>query len=87
MYNSYKQVYAYKLLLLVEKVNKILNVFLQGLHGHMGQRKYSRMDQVKFFKYFFPQILLGPFLNDLSHLLIAHALIWFLNSGRDFTFT
>ena len=53
----------------------------------MGQRKYSRMDQVKFFKYFFPQILLGPFLNDLSHLLIAHALIWFLNSGRDFTFT
>ena len=52
----------------------------------MGQRKYSRMDQVKFFKYFFPQILLGPFLNDLSHLLIAHALIWFLNSGRDFTF-
>ena len=29
--------------------------------------KYSRMDQVKFFKGCFPQILLGPFLNTLSH--------------------
>ena len=31
--------------------------------------KYSRMDQVKFFKGCLPQVLLGPFLNTLSHLL------------------
>ena len=30
--------------------------------------KYSRMDQVKFFKGCLPQILLGPFLNILSHI-------------------
>ena len=33
--------------------------------------KYSRMDQVKFFKGCLPQILLGPFLNALSHVSIA----------------
>ena len=31
--------------------------------------KYSRMDQVKFFKGYLPQILLGLFLDTLSHLL------------------
>ena len=30
--------------------------------------KYSRMDQVKFFKDCLPHISLGPFLNALSHL-------------------
>ena len=30
--------------------------------------KYSRMDQLKFFKDCLPQILLGQFLNALSHL-------------------
>ena len=30
--------------------------------------KYSRMDQVKFFKCCLPLILLGPFLNNLSHI-------------------
>ena len=30
--------------------------------------KYSRMDQVKFFKDCLPQILLGPFLNTSSHI-------------------
>ena len=30
--------------------------------------KYSRMDQVKSFKGCLPQILLGPFLNTLSHM-------------------
>ena len=30
--------------------------------------KYSTMDQVKFFKGSLPQILLGPFLNILSHI-------------------
>ena len=30
--------------------------------------KPSRMDQVKFFKGCLPQILLGPFLNTLSHM-------------------
>ena len=34
------------------------------LHG----TKYSRMDQVKFFKGCLPQVLLGPFLNTLSHI-------------------
>ena len=29
--------------------------------------KYSKMDQVKFIKGCFPQILLGRFLNILSH--------------------
>ena len=31
--------------------------------------KYSRMDQVKFFKGCFPQILIGLFLNTLSYIL------------------
>ena len=35
--------------------------------------KYSRMDQVKFFKGCPPQILIGPFLNTLSHL--SHLLV------------
>ena len=30
--------------------------------------KYSRVDQVKAFKGRFPQILLGPLLNTLSHI-------------------
>ena len=30
----------------------------------------SRMDQVKFFKGCLPQILRGPFLNNLTHLLL-----------------
>ena len=30
--------------------------------------KYSRMDQVKFKKGCLPQVLLGPFLNTLTHL-------------------
>ena len=32
--------------------------------------KYSRMDQGKFFKGCLPQILLGPFLNTLSQILM-----------------
>ena len=32
------------------------------------ETKYSRMDQVKFFKGSLPQILLGPFLTTLSHI-------------------
>ena len=34
------------------------------------EANYSRMDQVKFFKGCLPQILLGLFLNTLSHVLI-----------------
>ena len=30
--------------------------------------KYSRMDQVKYFTGCSPKILLGPFLNTLSHI-------------------
>ena len=29
--------------------------------------RYLRMDQVKFFKGFLPKILLGPFLDTLTH--------------------
>ena len=36
--------------------------------GQTFGTKYSRMDQVKFFKGCLPQILLGPFLNALTHL-------------------
>ena len=37
-------------------------------------RKYSRMDQVKFFKGCLPQILLGPILNTLPQIFSAVAL-------------
>ena len=30
--------------------------------------KYEEMDQIKFFKGYFPQILLYPLFNTLSHL-------------------
>ena len=33
--------------------------------------KYSRVDQVKFFKGFLPQVLLGQLLNSLSHMRVA----------------
>ena len=38
---------------------------MEGVSG----TKYSRMDQVKFFKVCLPQISLGPFLNTLPYLL------------------
>ena len=45
----------------------------QGMYtvriGMSGSR-YSSVDQVKFFKGCLPQILLGPFLNNLTHLLL-----------------
>ena len=34
----------------------------------LDERKYSRMDRVKFFKGCIPQILLGPFLDTLPYL-------------------
>ena len=39
--------------------------------------KYSRMDQVKIFKGYLPQILFSPFLNTLSHTIVQwrHAVI------------
>ena len=40
-----------------------LRIFPQTTFGS----RYSRMDQVKFFKGCLPQILLGPFLNTLTH--------------------
>ena len=36
--------------------------------------KYSRMDEVKFFKGCLPQLLLGPFLNTLSHIPLSENL-------------
>ena len=43
---------------------KLESFFVRGVF----ETNYSRMDQVKFFKSCLPQILLGPFLNTLSHL-------------------
>ena len=37
-------------------------------YGEVFRTKYSRIDQVKIFKDYLPQFLLGPFLNTLSHL-------------------
>ena len=57
----------------------------ENLSGKYGSR-YSRMDQVKFmedlgrpyyFKFFkgcLPQILLGPFLNTLTHMIYSFSL-------------
>ena len=46
-------------------VNKSLDDYpVREING----TKYSRVDEVKFFKGCLPQILLGPFLNTLSHL-------------------
>ena len=46
--------------------------------------KYSRMDQGKVFKGCLPQILLGPFLNTLSQILMeqfdSYTYIKFMNS-------
>ena len=36
------------------------------------ETKYSRMDQTRFFKGCLPQILLGPFLNTWTQLLIIY---------------
>ena len=52
----------------------LVTVFNPG-YTRCGTR-YSRTDQVKYFKYYFPQTLLGPFLNNLPHIsLKTHFLI------------
>ena len=38
-----------------------------SLHSSYGA-KYLRIDQVKFFKGYLPQISLGPFLNTWTHM-------------------
>ena len=43
---------------------------MEELTGRLFETKYSRMDQVKFFKVCLPQILLGPFLNTFPHFMI-----------------
>ena len=40
------------------------------LVGFIYETKYSRMDQVKFFKGHLPQILLGTFLNTLPLIML-----------------
>ena len=55
--------------LLFQKVTKCFQLSCKVLRKLFGTR-YSRMDQPKFFKGCFPQILLGPFLNTLFHLSI-----------------
>ena len=44
-------------------VNYLFNNYI------LYETEYSRIDQVNFFKGCLPQILLGPFLNTLSHML------------------
>ena len=46
----------------------IPNVSNWKLRKETIESKYSRIDQVKFFKGCLPQILLGPFLKTLSQL-------------------
>ena len=52
-------------------------VFLEGMGMGMGMGmgangiKYSRVDQVKFFKGCLPQILLGPLLNNLFQIYVV----------------
>ena len=46
-----------------------MNVIVRIETRRLFETKYSRMDQVKFFKVCLPQILLGPFLNTLTHIL------------------
>ena len=52
---------------------------------------HSRVDQVKFFKDFFPQILLGPVFNTLLHMklkvpwpLLSENLVHFLTPSISF---
>ena len=64
---------------------KILIYMFFILGSGTNVSKYSRMDQVKFFKRCLPQILLGPFLNILTHipLLVMNSIItdsWILCS-------
>ena len=47
------------------------------LNIHIYGTKYSRMDQVKIFNSCLPQILLGPFLNTLSHIYIRTTMFMF----------
>ena len=52
--------------------------------GAANGTKFSGMDQVKFFKGCLPQILLGPFLNTLSQMLILLLLLAFPLPIADF---
>ena len=43
-------------------------------HASFYRSRYSRMDQVKFFKGCLSQVLLGPFLNTLTHVGVVNPL-------------
>ena len=62
---GYKLTLAYSRYLFRKKLH---HRYLMGTYGS----KHSRMDQIKVFKGFLPQILLGPFLNTLSHLSVPY---------------
>ena len=50
---------------------KLFEIVLQKFSGvRTFGTKYSRMDQVNFFKGCLPQILLGSILDTLSHLIL-----------------
>ena len=48
--------------------NKKIGILPSETRSHASM--YSRMDQVKIFKAFLPQILLGPFLSTLYHIIL-----------------
>ena len=50
----------------IKNIIDFLEKIFEGLYGS----KYSRMDQVKFFKDCLPHIFLGPFLNTFTHIKI-----------------
>ena len=47
----------------------LLYVLLRTLY----EAKYSRINQVKFFKGRLPQILIGPFMNTLAHMMVKRS--------------
>ena len=47
---------------------EIVNFIEFSLYG----TKYSRVDQVKFFKGYLPQTLLGPLLNTWAHIIFRN---------------
>ena len=50
----------------------VLAIQFDILKNDLGKKVFSRMNQVKFLKDCFPQILFGPFLKILSHLYLDH---------------
>ena len=54
-----------------DSANGFIKLFSVCIFLCKYESKYSRMEQVKFFKGCLPQVLLGPFLNTLPHMYIC----------------